>query len=40
MVIGPISMDLPFQNPGANLPHHLPHNHGGSSGEDDSGFQN
>ena len=39
MVLGPLSLDLPVQNPGANLPHHLPHNHGGSSGEDDSGFQ-
>ena len=37
---GPRSFDLPVQNPDANLPH-LPHYHGGSSGEeDDSGFQN
>jgi hypothetical protein len=36
---GPLSFDLPVQNPDANLPH-LPHYHGGSSDEDDSGFQN
>jgi hypothetical protein len=36
---GPHSFDLPVQNPDANLPH-LPHYHGGSSGEDDSGLQN
>lgn len=39
MVIGLRSFDLPVQNPDANLPH-LPHYHGGSSDEDDSGFQN
>ena len=40
IVLGLQSFDLPVQNPNANLPHHLPQNHGGSSDEDDSGFQN
>jgi len=36
MVLGTLSLDLPVQNPDAN---HPPNNHGGSSSEDDSGFQ-
>ena len=38
MVLGLDSYDAPFQNPDANLPHPLPHYHGGYSDEDDSGF--
>jgi hypothetical protein len=36
MVCGLLSFDFPV----ANLPHHLPHNQGGSSDEDDPGLQN
>jgi len=37
MVIGGLD-SYSFQNPDENLPHPLPHYHGGYSDEDDSGF--